>query len=412
MGAAHECDSTADHHNTKRSWRDYFGYFGLFVVMGFNQFSSLEPSTANFYNLANATDDSPWLNGLACTANQLARRFESSPALTALALAGQLLSVLGTLALLDHEKQDVNEDFKKLIAQPPMRYYGFSVLTFLPYFAASAFSITQGLGPFSNILMDDNWSVVLSAGVIGLGVAQFYAALYAPLLTTFSDQGWLMAWPFVETVMGSNVAPALCHCAHSVSLLPRPALVCSADPNSLPLLDDVYKPTSTPKLSFIQKVSAWVGFAVLTLLTMPAQLALTAQVGWQGSPFYLNLSLALLCNIPEAMWHTSHIVTGYKKYNAIKTRCLDTFSRYELGKVALFSIAHGALGFAACFVVANAPKVSRFLQIATYCAAGVDVLAAVPESIIHVLEHRLGHSHCSHHGTHDNVNKCPMIWCC
>ena len=407
MKAARERDSTSDHHNTKRSWRDCFGYFSLFMVMGINQFSSLEPSAPDFNNLANATDDSPWLNGLASTANQLARRFESSPGLTALALSGQLLSVLGTLALLDHEKQDVNEDFKELIAQPPMRYYGFAVLTFLPYFAASAFSITQGLVPFSNILMNDNWSIVLSAGVIAFGVAQFYATLYAPLLTTFSNQGWLMAWPFVKTVLDSphghnhndveNQANSSCSMA-SVS----------NGEKKRSLLEKI----AEPKLSVFQKISAWVGFAVLTLLTMPAQLALTAQVGWQGSPFYLNLSLALLCNIPEAMWHTSHIVTCYKKYNAIKTRCLNTFSRYEWGKVALFSIAHGALGFAACFVVANAPKVSRFLQIATYCAAGVDVLAAIPESIIHVLEHLLGHLHCSHHGAHDNVNKCPMICCC
>lgn len=407
MGAAHECDSTADHHNTKRSWRDCFGYFSLFVVMGFNQFSSLEPSRANFNNLANATDDSPWLNGLASTANQLARRFESSPGLTALALAGQLLSVLGALALLDHEKQDVNEDFKELIAKPPMLYYGFSVLTFLPYFSASAFSITQGFSLFSNILINDNWSIVLSAGVIAFGVAQFYAALYAPLLTTFSDKGWLMAWPFVETVLGSP------HCHHHndvESLVNSPCLTSSVlvGEKAIPLLEKI----SESKLSVFQKVSAWVGFVMLTLLTMPAQLALTAQVGWQGSPFYLNLSLALLCNIPEAMWHTSHIVTSYKQYNAIKTRCLNTFSRYEWGKVALFSIAHGALGFAACFVVANAPKVSRFLQIATYCAAGVDVSAAVPESIIHVLEHRLGHSHCSHHGAHGDVDESTMIGCC
>lgn len=285
----------------------------------------------------------------------------------------QCFSVLAASGLLYHEISDVDEHFGDVGSRSRKSYRAIFFSVGLSY-AFPAF-VTINCGQDTSFDSTFGWVGLLGALMIGV----FNAKLYAPLLTELVDKGVYAAERF----------------------LPKP----SARDNSESLLPSS---GSQPLSLAVPSVRGQRGkFAALSVgivaTTITSQLALTAALGVTGTGLIVNSMVALCCVAPEALWHASHWMAFMKHRSAIMAECRMQFSRCDWLKVALFSVGHGMLGLAAQMIAVSLHNTP--LMVMAGASIGFDAAAALPESLIHVLDHALSSARHNHHCCHEHSTR-------
>ena len=344
----------------------------LLTVLLMNQLSMRSSSTFTAYSQANGTSHgiSGWEAGYVQLWNRVVQDFEQWE--TSLLLVSQLLVVVIALALQLRELRHVDEDFDEIINKPTSSYCFFYAMVGVPAFIMASLAVGQRhTPPYSSA----DFFVWACMTLVGTSVAVFYARLYAPCMTVLYKQGWLASRQFLPSPLLHQQTPS-----SRIVGSPSQYRVVSALPH--------YVQRPAPVLTSRARYTARTLFGVLLLSTTAGQFALTSSLGWSGAGLWCNLGLALWSNVFESLFHTDSWVTVWMEWPAIKKACAQYFNCLDYCMVLIYSIAHGMLGGASCFIAAQLPQSQEWLKSLAYAALAGDVFAAGAEALIHVLEDR------------------------